>query len=361
MISHYRSAAAALAVFAIAACAVAALASSQVQAPPDPMRPEAAGWNMAALEEVLTYAQAQKSTGFVIIDHERIIAERNWPVPDSAAQFKAGFVHGTSSDGALLEDVASAQKSFIAILAGIAADKGLLDISKPVLSYIGAGWSKAAPEQEQAITVRHLLEMSSGLKENFTFDAPAGTKFFYNTPVYAAMKQVLEKASKTSLDTITSDWLTAPAGMKDTGWRQRPGGFAAAGNPTGLVTTPRDLARMGQLILDKGTSADGIRVISETQLQSLFQRSANNPAYGKLWWLNGGDYAVAAGANSPRSEGSLIKSAPADLVAAQGALDRKLYVVPSRRIIVVRMGQAADRDFNQQLWTRLMKAAPPKL
>ena len=47
-------------------------------------------------------------------------------------------------------------------------------------------------------------------------------------------------------------------------------------------------------------------------------------------------------------------------MAAQGALDRKLYVVPSRRIIVVRMGQAADRDFNQQLWTRLMKAAPPK-
>jgi CubicO group peptidase (beta-lactamase class C family) len=362
MISLYRSAATVFALFAIAACTVAALASSQAQAPPDPMhvRPEAPGWNAAALDEVLTYAQAQKSTGFVIIDRERIIAERYWPLPDSAAQFKAGFVHGTSSDGALLEDVASAQKSFIAILAGIAADKGLLDISRPVLSYIGAGWSKATPEQEQAITVRHLLEMSSGLKENFAFDAPAGTKFFYNTPVYAAMKQVLEKASKKSLDTITLDWLTAPAGMKDTSWRQRPGGFEAAGNPTGLVTTPRDLARMGQLILDTGKSADGRRVISETQLKSLFQRSANNPAYGKLWWLNGGDYAIAPGANAPRSEGSLIKSAPADLVAALGALDRKLYVVPSRRMIVVRMGQAADRDFNQQLWTRLMKAAPPK-
>ena len=353
MISRYRSTVATVAVFAIAAGAVAALASSPVQT-------DAAGWNMAALEEVLTYAHAQKSTGFVIIDHQGIVAERYWPLPDSAAQFKAAFVYGTSSDGALLEDVASTQKSFIAILAGIAADKGLLDISKPVLSYIGADWSKAAPEQEQAITVRHLLEMSSGLKENFTFDAPAGTKFFYNTPVYAAMKRVLEQASKQSLDTITSEWLTAPAGMKDTGWRQRPGGFAAAGNPTGLVTTPRDLARMGQLILDKGTSADGMRVISETQLTSLFQRSANNAAYGKLWWLNGGDYAIAAGANSLRSEGSLIKTAPADLVAAQGAQDRKLYVVPSRRLIVVRMGQATDRDFNQQLWTRVMQAAPPK-
>ena len=50
----------------------------------------------------------------------------------------------------------------------------------------------------------------------------------------------------------------------------------------------------------------------------------------------------------------------ADLVAALGALDRNLYVVPARRLIVVRMGQAADRDLNQQLWMRLMKAAPPK-
>jgi hypothetical protein len=36
-------------------------------------------------------------------------------------------------------------------------------------------------------------------------------------------------------------------------------------------------------------------------------------------------------------------------------------VVPSRKLIVVRTGQAApDRDFNQQLWVRLMKAVPRK-
>jgi hypothetical protein len=57
----------------------------------------------------------------------------------------------------------------------------------------------------------------------------------------------------------------------------------------------------------------------------------------------------------------MIAAAPADLVAAQGAQDRKLFVVPSMKLVVVRTGQAApDRDFNQQLWTRLMKAAPAK-
>jgi hypothetical protein len=54
----------------------------------------------------------------------------------------------------------------------------------------------------------------------------------------------------------------------------------------------------------------------------------------------------------------LIPAAPADLVAALGAQDRKIYVAPSRRLIVIRTGQTApDRDFNQQLWLRLMKAA----
>ncbi len=48
--------------------------------------------------------------------------------------------------------------------------------------------------------------------------------------------------------------------MTDTLWRQRPGGFAA--NPTGLYTTPRDMAKLGQLVLDKGKAADGKRVIS---------------------------------------------------------------------------------------------------
>ena len=47
------------------------------------------------------------------------------------------------------------------------------------------------------------------------------------------------------------------------------------------------------------------------------------------------------------------------MVAAYGFLDRRLFVVPSLKLIVVRSGQAApDKDFNQQLWLRLMKAIP---
>lgn len=305
-------------------------------------------------EEVAAYVQSQKTTGFLIVQNGQVLYERNWPLPTDAARFAATFTHGTDAHGGLQEDVASAQKSFVAILAAIAIDKGLLDISRPVSAYIGAGWTKTTAEQEKAITVRHLLEMSSGLTEPLTFEAPAGTKFFYNTPAYAFLKPVLEKASGKPLDEITRVWFTEPAGMNDTLWRQRPAVMADVGNPTGLYTTPRDMATFGQLVLDHGKSASGRQVVSAAQLAALFERSATNPAYGRLWWLNGSAYSLRPA--RIRTETPLIPAAPVDLVAALGAQDRKIYIVPSRKLVVVRTGQAApDRDFDQQVWLRLMK------
>ena len=323
--------------------------------------PAKAGWATAALDDLAVYVQSQKTTGFLIVKDRRVIYEHNWPLSPAAAGFAANFTHGTDAHGALQEDVASAQKSFIAILAGVAIDKGLLDISKPVSGYIGSGWSKAAPDQEKLITVRNLLEMSSGLTERLAFEAPSGTKFFYNTPAYAIMKPVLEKASGQTLDDLTRIWLTEPVGMRDTLWRQRPAALRDAGNPTGLYTTPRDMAKLGQLVLDKGNAADGKRVISEAQLTNLFQRSPTNPAYGRLWWLNGSTYTLRpAGVRpGPSAAAPAIPAAPPELVAALGAQDRKIYVVPGRKLIVVRTGQAApDRDFDQQVWLRLMRALP---
>jgi CubicO group peptidase (beta-lactamase class C family) len=345
----------------VASAILIACGAVAVAAPPandlSAVDPAKAGWNTAALDEVVAYVQSQKTTGFLIVQDRKVIYEHNWPPPADAATFMSNFTHGTDAHGGLQEDVASAQKSFIAILAGVAIDKGMLDISKAVSDYAGPGWSKAAPQQEQLITVRNLMEMSSGLTERLAYEAPAGARFFYNTPAYAIMKPVLEKASGQKLDQLTRLWLTEPAGMTDTLWRQRPGAFGDVGNPTGLYTTPRDMAKLGQLVLDNGKAADGKRVISAAQLTALFERSATNPAYGRLWWLNGSAYTLRpAGA---RTDAALIPAAPADLVAALGALDRKIYVVRSRKLIVVRTGQAApDRGFDQQVWVRLMQAAP---
>ncbi|HYD45501.1 MAG TPA: serine hydrolase [Phenylobacterium sp.] len=306
------------------------------------------------LQAAVDYAQSQRTTGLLIVQGGKILAEHNWPAPAGDGPFRA-FAYERTPDGALLEDVASQQKSFVAMLAAIAVDRGLIDVEAPVSEYVGAGWSKAASRQEQAIRIVHLLNMNSGLDDKLAHAAPAGTVFHYNTPAYAVIKQVLAAAAKQTLETITSDWLTAPAGMGETAWRRRPAAFADVGNPTGLVTSPRDVARFGQIVLDRGRAPDGQRVVSEAQLDAMFARSPTNPAYGRLWWLNGGAHGVRP--MGQRFEGPLTPAAPADMVAALGHLDRKLYVAPSLRLVVVRMGDAAaDRDFDQQLWRRLSPA-----
>jgi hypothetical protein len=68
---------------------------------------------------------------------------------------------------------------------------------------------------------------------------------------------------------------------------------------------------------------------------------------------------VGVGVIALRRPGPLIGAASADMVAAIGALDRKLYVVPSRKLVVVRTGPAAtDRGFDEQLWRLLARAMP---
>lgn len=309
------------------------------------------------LAQLLDYLRSHNSTGFVVIEKGQVVVDQAWPGPADDPVF-SNFLYGPAADGALLEDVASQQKSFVAVLAAIAVDKGLLDVEEPVSTYLGTGWSKAAPQQEARIRVVDVLTMSSGLDEAFGYVAPPGTTFFYNTPVYAVTKHIVTAAAGQSLETITRDWLTAPIGMTNTAWRKRPAALAAVGNVTGLVTTPRDVARFGLMVLRGGVAEDGGRVVSKTQLDALFARSVANPAYGRLWWLNGGRYGMRA--TGLRIEGPLIPTAPADTVAALGAFDRRLYVAPSRDLVVVRTGAATnDPDFDQQLWLLLTQALHP--
>lgn len=304
------------------------------------------------MRDLLDYLKAQKTTGFILIRKNRILAERNFTPPTDA-----GFVifaYGKDAAGAMLEDVASQQKSFVSMLFGVAIDKGLIDPTRSVTSYLGRGWSHASAEQEAAIRVVDVLTMSSGLDEKFSFVAPPGTRFFYNTPVYAISKKLLVAAAGRPLDDITRDWLTIPAGMTETAWRERPAALAGVGNNTGLVTTPRDTALFGAIVLNGGVAPNGRRIVSKRALVQMFEPAMTNPAYGRLWWLNGGDYSISA--LGVRRQGRLIPSAPRDLVAALGALDRKLYVVPSLDLVVVRMGAAApDADFDEHLWQRLRR------
>ncbi|MFV2090119.1 MAG: FG-GAP-like repeat-containing protein, partial [Pseudomonadales bacterium] len=257
-----------------------------------------------------------------------------------------------------LQDVASIQKSVLSFLAGAAVSKGLLDVGQPVSFYLQPGWSSASVDEERQITVRHLLSMSSGLKVNLTREADPGSRWRYNTRAYSKLVDVLEAASELDLNTLTRRWLTEPVGMKDSDWRERAWMTADIdANRSGFVTSARDLARFGLLML-RGASWQGEDLLTDKDYirQSITPSQQLNPAYGYLWWLNG--FPLRRSPAQSDAHRALIPSAPSDLYAAQGALGRKLYVVPSLDLVVVRLGDQPERQFNNRFWQLLMAVIP---
>jgi CubicO group peptidase (beta-lactamase class C family) len=310
--------------------------------PWETVSPESVGWDSHALEDAFAYARQVNSSGVVIVYNGRILAERYWQPADAPRV-------GSTGEGWAIEDVASLQKSVISLMVGIAVERGLLDRNAPVSKYLGAGWSKAPADAEARITINHLLTMTSGLTESLQFEAAVGTRWFYNTPAYSRLIRVLASVTHKEPNDYTAEWLTNRLGMKDTRWVMREG--AADGeNPYGLATTARDLARIGILVLAGGTWR-GDRIINEGYVREMVQPSQSlNPSYGLLWYSN----RLVPQNVTPNLN---VPVAPADMVYGQGGGERRIYVVPSQRLVVTRLGAPAP-TLDAELWARLMKAAP---
>jgi CubicO group peptidase (beta-lactamase class C family) len=206
------------------------------------------------------------------------------------------------------------------------------------------------------------MSMSSGLDEALVPQHPPGQRWFYNTPAYSRLITILARTSGQEPNRYTADWLTGTLGMTDTRWIARaPGGP----NPYGLATTARDLARFGLMVLAGGRWR-GTQVVSRLHLDETLRPSqAMNPSYGLLWWVNSSASWEDWTHRGSRS-GRFIPTAPPDLVAARGAGDRRLYIVPGLDLVVTRLGgptrgvgDAADTQFvDRELWRRLSEAAP---
>lgn len=146
-----------------------------------------------------------------------------------------------------------------------------------------------------------------------------------------------------------------------------PNGWTLAG----LHASARDLARLGLCVLAGGQwMTDSI--VAEQFLQYVLRPSqGRNPSYGHLWWLPTRPSAILPGgpvANRRKAFGGyrldrpIIPSAPADLVAAFGAGEKRLYISRALGVVVVRLGpatshQPSDPDSDEGLWQRLTAAA----
>ena len=325
--------------------------------------PAKIGWNTAKLKEFMDYAGKNKSSGVVILYQGRILAEQYWPLnpqEKTAAGKRNPYYHmclGKDANGRAIEDVASAQKSVTAMLVGIAQHKGLLKIDDPVHKHLGKGWSKAPADAEGKITIRHLITMSSGLNPRLKYLAPAGTKWFYNTGAYSLSLTCVSKAAEMDANELTKKWLTGPLGMNDSRWAVRPWQTSVRtdANRYGFATTARDPARFGILMLANGNWEKKNVLEDKAYIKAAISPSQKlNPSYGYLWWLNGGPFVARAGGQ--KKQGRLIPAAPKDMYAAQGKLNRRLYVLPTQQLVITRLGDQPTRSFNSEFFKRLRLA-----
>lgn len=300
--------------------------------------PAALGWDLALLEDALTYAASVDSTAVIILYRGKILLERYWQNWDAHSS----------------QLIASASKSFTSFLIGMLKKDGLVDLDAPVSNYLGLGWSSAPADKEAMITVRHLLSMSSGLDDDLAYAADAGTVWLYNTPAYYKLGDVIASASGMSRDDFADARLHAAIGLQDTRWR-----------PNSLVSSARDMSRFGLLILSGGTWETTSLLDGATYLDEALNSSQTlNPSYGFLFWLNGKNSYLLPGNPARGGSGPMMPDAPADLVAALGAGDKKIYVVKSMDLVVVRHGGStgepalAASGFDNVFWQKLMLAAP---
>lgn len=356
-LSHPSSTAAACAFLCCSALAAASATGEGAYVPPSrgawqTTTPAQAGFDAQKLEAALDFAFEHDTSDLVILHGGRIVAERHQSIADAPTRYR-NMLHATTEDGRPIEDVASVQKSLVSLLIGIARERGELDLDRPVTESLGSGWSRA-PRNESQITVRHLLQMTSGLDPSLSSVAEPGTTWRYNTNAYSKLVPVLEKATGRPLGSLTAEWLTQPLGMLHSGWAPRP--WVAAGadaNSQGFTTTARDLARLGLLVLRRGEWGERRLVPTSWIDEATTTSQPHNPAYGLLWWtrVEEGSSVTPDLAASDR-----FSTAPEDLIAALGALGRRLYVVPSLDLVITRLGAAPGEDFDRDFWRLLTEA-----
>jgi len=135
------------------------------------------------------------------------------------------------------------------------------------------------------------------------------------------------------------------------------GSFIMSGENNLFYSTGRSMARFGLLLLSKGTW-NGTAIIPESYFELMITTSQNlNLSYGYLTWLNGKASYMSPGPQIV-TPNSLTPNAPADMFAAMGKNGQLINVVPSKNIVVIRLGDAPDNNlvpltYQNVLWNKL--------
>ena len=304
------------------------------------------GWDATKLQEAFDYAATRNTFGLIVLHHGKIVKEQYWNGWDINKQYY----------------IASAGKSVTAYVAGIAQQEGTININNKVSEYLGNGWTSLTLAKENLITVKYQLTMTTGLDDGvpdqdcttpscLIYKADAGTRWAYHNAPYHLVHDLMATASGKTWNAYCKEKLFDKLGMPKAFWSNHI-----------MYCTTREAARFGSLILKKGTWNGTQLLTDQNYYNAMVNTSQNyNLSYGYLWWLNG-----KASSMVPQSQivfpTSLAPNAPADMFMALGKDDKKIYVIPSLDVVVVRLGDdaggsaAGPSSFDNDLWTKFKLA-----
>jgi CubicO group peptidase (beta-lactamase class C family) len=300
-------------------------------------------WDTSKIKDLNNFLIQNNTKSFMILINGRIVMEEYYNGHTTSATWEWN----------------SAGKTLVASTIGIAQEEKFLNINNVVSEYLGSGWTNMPVDKENLITCKNLLSMTSGIddskqliiKSNLNYLADASTRWSYHN-VFQKLMDIVSNASNTDFESYFNSRLKNKIGM-DGFWNN------------GLVfkiynSNTRSMARFGLLALNLG-KWENQQILNETFFkESISSSQSINPAYGYLWWLNGKNkYMIPS--EQTVYQGSLIPNAPSDMYAAMGANDQRIYVIPSKKMVIIRMGEASNptnpnfavSGFDSLLWNKI--------
>lgn len=301
------------------AAAMPSLASaSDTTAPWPGAKPAAAGFSPDISDKLDAGVRSGLLRGLhaVLVSRgDRLVLERYYPGADESW----GQPLGTITFGLdTLHDLRSVTKSIVGLLYGIALDRRLVPPpDAPLLAQFPEYPDLAADPARASLTIDNALTMTMGFawdeqrpytdpanseiamekapnRYRYVLDRPIvaapGTRWIYSGGAVALIGALIARGTGMKLQEFARQALFAPLGIDRFGWAEGSDGVASAAS--GLRLRPRDLLRMGALVLAHGQWNDR-QIVSRQWLDASFKPVVStgggdlaNIQYGRLWYLS---------------------------------------------------------------------------